>query len=119
MQELNIADGERLYPRSTETVRRFNELVGAEVLTWHLFRHALTYGTKVRSGHRIRIPHVRFGRRLWTSLEAISRWARAVAEAERSATARRDTASQPQRPRAETASRSAEAAKRLLDKELG
>lgn len=80
--ELTVVDGERLYARSAETVQAYNAHVGAEVLTWHAFRHALAYGTKTRSGRRVRIPRVRFGRRIFTSLEAISRWAHAVAQAD-------------------------------------
>jgi len=118
MSELRIEDGERLVARTAETVAAYNAFVGADVLTFHCLRHALTYGTKVRSGRRIRIPSVRFGRKIYTSLEAISRWARAVSEAaldeappERATTMA--TAAATVTPR-----RRAEAAERLLDAEL-
>ena len=79
---LSVLAGEKLFPRDPETVAHYNARVGADVLSFSAFRHALTYGTKTRSGHRIKIPHVRFGRRIFTSLEAIDRWSRAVAEAD-------------------------------------
>ena len=78
-----IREGEPLYPRSPETVAVYNERVGAEVLSWHAFRHGIANGTKTRSGQRLRIPVVRYGRRVFTSLEAIDRWAQAVARADR------------------------------------
>jgi hypothetical protein len=119
-----VVDGERLYPRSVETVSAFNERVGAEVLTWHAFRHAIAYGTKTRSGLRLRIPHVRFGRRIFTSLEAISRWAHAVAQADEQAIApgTPTLGGLTTRVSATTAVPATErvaAAKRVLDTELG
>lgn len=126
MTELNVRDGERLYPRSAETVRAYNAHVGAEVLTWHAFRHALAYGTKSRAGGRLRIPYVRFGRRVFTSLEAISRWSRAVAESDETAkdadahgaTAVRGDKTPPSRKSRSSSERVA-AAEKFLDEELG
>ena len=123
MLDLTVVDGERLYPRSAETVQAYNAHVGAQVLTFHAFRHALAYGTKTRSGRRVRIPHVRFGRRIFTSLEAISRWSHAVAQGDEEARApgtpnsQRLSASDRRTTPAAASARIA-AAERLLDEEL-
>ena len=101
--DLSVLAGEQLFPRDQETVARYNARVGANVLSWSAFRHALTYGTKTRSGRRIKIPHVRFGRRIFTSLEAIDRWSRAVAEAD-------DAAQAPDIPAAKPARRTSRSA---------
>ena len=77
-EQLAIRLGEELHARSRETVERYNERVGAEVLTWHSLRYAINPGVLTRAGHRIRIPSRRYGRRLFVSFEAIDRWAEAV-----------------------------------------
>ena len=80
--DLSVREGEQLFPRTPDLVAAYNERVGAEALSWNTLQHAIRAGTRVRSGARIRIPTVRFGKRLFTSLEAIDRWSRAVAEAD-------------------------------------
>ena len=80
--DLSVREGEQLFPRTPELVAKYNERVGAEALTWSTLQHAIRAGTRTRSGARIRIPTVKFGKRLFTSLEAIDRWSKAVAEAD-------------------------------------
>lgn len=80
--DLSVREGELLFPRTPELVAAYNARVGAEALTWNTLQHGIRAGTRTRSGVRLRIPTVKFGRKLFTSLEAIDRWSRAVAEAD-------------------------------------
>jgi hypothetical protein len=81
--ELARLEGEELLPVGEELARAVNRRVGNRMVTAGSLMDAARIGSAVRgTGERLKLACVRVGRRRWSSIAAVLRFARAVAVAD-------------------------------------
>lgn len=80
--DMDNFENEELFPVGTELVAATNKRMGAKIITLSAAMDAARIGVVCRNGERLVLESLRCGKRKWTSVEAVVRWARAAAKAD-------------------------------------